>query len=213
MLGLVALILVKEAGVPLPVPGDLVIIGAGATLAGDLPAAGAVLAAILLAGFVGASIQFLLFRGALRRPLLNVLERLGVGEERLQNLSERFRTGGTRAVALARMTPGVRVAVIPATALATLPFPAFLAGIVAGNGVFVTAHFGLGFLFGAYAQAAIERFGGYLGLVVAGLVVLSVVGWLALRILRRRAGEADAYECWSDCSCPACLVLVAADDR
>ena len=31
--GLAALILVKEAGVPIPVPGDLVVIGAGVALA------------------------------------------------------------------------------------------------------------------------------------------------------------------------------------
>ena len=35
--GLAGFVLLKEIGVPLPVPGDLLIIGAGATLAGDLP--------------------------------------------------------------------------------------------------------------------------------------------------------------------------------
>jgi hypothetical protein len=64
--GLALLILAKEAGVPLPIPGDIVIIGAGATLAGDLFGAGAVLAIILAAGFIGASVQFLLFGSAPR---------------------------------------------------------------------------------------------------------------------------------------------------
>jgi membrane protein DedA with SNARE-associated domain len=96
ILGLAGLILLKEAGVPLPVPGDLVIIGTGAYLAGDLPGAGVVLAVILVAGFVGASIQFFLFGSALRRPLLAALERLGIGAARLQSLSDRFRSTGTR---------------------------------------------------------------------------------------------------------------------
>ncbi|HEX2765853.1 MAG TPA: VTT domain-containing protein [Candidatus Limnocylindria bacterium] len=209
VLGLVVLVLVKEAGVPLPVPGDLVIIGAGASLAGDLPGAGSALAAILVAGFIGASIQFLLFRSALRRPLLSVLGRLGVGESRLAGLSDRFRRGGAAAVAVARMTPGVRIAVIPAAAIATLPFAVFLPGIVAGNGAFVTAHFGLGFLFGAYARAAIDQYGSYVVLVIAALAVLAVVGWLIVRAIRRRSGAADTYECWTDCSCPACVVLLA----
>ena len=51
--GLAAFVLMKEAGVPLPVPGDLIIIGAGATLAGDLPTAVLVVAVILVAGFIG----------------------------------------------------------------------------------------------------------------------------------------------------------------
>jgi membrane protein DedA with SNARE-associated domain len=105
ILGLAGLILVKEAGVPLPVPGDLVIIGAGASLAGDLPGAGLVLAVILVAGFIGACIQFLLFGSALRRPLLAALERLGIGKQRLQGLSDRFRRAGARAVAVTRITP------------------------------------------------------------------------------------------------------------
>ena len=73
ILGLAGLILVKEAGVPLPVPGDLLIIGAGASLAGDLPGAGLVLAVILVAGFIGASVQFFLFGTALRRPYSSAL--------------------------------------------------------------------------------------------------------------------------------------------
>ena len=207
--GLAGLILLKEAGVPLPIPGDLVIIGAGASLAGDLPAAGAVLAVILVAGFVGASIQFFLFRSTLRRPLLAALERLGVSRARLQSLSDRFRSFGARAVAVTRMTPGVRIAVIPAAALAAIPYSVFLPGIVAGNGVFVFAHFGAGYLLGAYARDVIQRVSDPRVLLVVVLAVLAVGG---LIVLRRRAiaqRRADTYECWADCSCPACVAVVA----
>src|SRR5262245_9290836 len=157
VVGLVGLILVKEIGVPLPVPGDLLIIGAGASLATDLPVAGAALAAILVAGYIGASLQFFLFGTALRRPLLAGLERLGISAARLQSLSERCRSAGIKAVALTRMTPGVRIAVVPAAALAAIPYAVFLPGIIVGNGVFVTAHFGAGFLLGAYAHDLIQR--------------------------------------------------------
>jgi membrane protein DedA with SNARE-associated domain len=211
--GLAGFILVKETGVPLPVPGDLVIIGAGATLAGDLPGAGLVLAVILVAGFIGASIQFLLFNTALRRPLVAALRRLGVGEERLDGLSRRFRTGGAGSVALARMTPGVRVAVIPAAALAALPYLVFLAGIIAGNGVFVSAHFGLGFLFGAYATDFMERYGGVAIVIVALIIVLAISGWLIIRARRRAAAQTDSYECWADCSCPACVAIISTASR
>lgn len=211
--GLAGFILVKETGVPLPVPGDLVIIGAGATLAGDLPGAALVLAIVLVAGFVGASIQFFLFNTALRRPLVAALRRLGIGEERLEGLSRRFRTGGIGSLALARMTPGVRVAVIPAAALAALPYLVFLAGIIAGNGVFVSAHFGLGFIFGAYAHDFMERYGGVALVIVVLILVLAVAGWLIIRARRRAAAQTDSYECWADCSCPACVAIVAGSSR
>lgn len=209
--GLALLILAKEAGLPLPVPGDLVIIGAGAALAGDLLGAGTVLAIILVAGFIGASIQFFLFGSALRRPLLGALNRLGVGEARIGGLSDRLHGSGAGGVAIARMTPGVRIAVIPAAALATLPYVVFLPGIVAGNGVFVTAHFGLGFVLGAYASELIRQATGPL-IVVGILVALAVGGWLVLRRRHMPASSDDTYECWTDCSCPACVAITARTD-
>ena len=208
--GLAGFILVKEIGIPLPVPGDLIIIGAGATLAGDLPGAGAVLTVILLAGFVGASVQFFLFGTALRRPLLAALDRLGVGQERLEGLSGRFRSRGTRAVAVTRMTPGVRIGVIPAAALAALPYTVFLPGIVVGNGVFVTAHFGAGFVFGGYAREIVSQITNPAVVGVAVLIVLAVGGLIVLRRRAVRAKRTDTYECWADCSCPACVGIVAA---
>jgi membrane protein DedA with SNARE-associated domain len=204
--GLALLILAKEAGVPLPIPGDLVIIGAGAALAGDLLGAGTVLGVILVSGFIGASIQFFLFGSALRRPLLAALDKLGVGEERIRGLSDRIRGGGIGAVALTRMTPGLRIAVIPAAALATIPYLVFLPGIMAGNGVFVTAHFGVGFVLGVYAAEFIQQ--ATIPLIVVGvLVVLAIGGWIILRRKRAPAAPDDTYECWADCSCPACVVL------
>ena len=209
VVGLVGLILVKELGVPLPVPGDLLIVGAGAYVAGDLPAAGAALALILLAGYIGASVQFFLFGTALRRPLVAALERLGISEARLQSLSDRFRAAGTRAIAVTRMTPGLRIAVIPAAALAAIPYAVFFPGIVVGNGVFVTAHFGAGFLLGAYARELIQRLSDPLVVVVIVLAVFALGGLLALRMRSVRSVPTDTYECWADCSCPACVAVVA----
>src|SRR5687767_8208847 len=66
-LGLIALLLVKEAGVPVPVPGDLLVLGAGIAAAGPSIAATrgpaipapVLLAAILAAGMVGGSLQYI----------------------------------------------------------------------------------------------------------------------------------------------------------
>ena len=211
ILGIIGLILIKELGVPLPMPGDLLIVGAGAYLTTDLAAAGLALAAILIAGYIGASVQFFLFGTALRRPMLAALDRLGIGTARLDGLSDRFRSAGVKAVALTRMTPGVRIAVVPAAALAAIPYTMFLPGIVVGNGVFVTAHFAAGFVLGAYARDVIQRVSDPKVVTVFVLIVLAVIGLSVL--LRRRsspAKPADTYECWADCSCPACVTLVAA---
>src|SRR6186997_1043524 len=56
--GLLGLLLVKEAGVPIPVPGDLIVVGTGAALAGEAAWAVVVLPLILVAGFIGGTVQF-----------------------------------------------------------------------------------------------------------------------------------------------------------
>ena len=198
LLGLAGLLFVKEAGVPVPVPGDLLVVAAGIASAGQagVPAP-VVLAAILAAGYAGGSLQFLLVRGTLRRFVLAMLARLGVGRERLDRLSGWLARRGARGVAIARATPAVRVGAIAASGLAELPYPVFLGGLVIGNGVFVSAHLLLGYLVGPPAAQ-----------LVAGL---GAIGWRGLR--RRRptatAGAAgdNGYAGWLEGACPACLAL------
>lgn len=214
--GLAALLLVKEAGVPIPVPGDLLVIGAGVALAGDPSLAVAVLLVILAVGYVGGSVQFVLARRILRRPLLATLERVGVGEARVEALSARLRRSGARGVALARLTPGVRIAAIVAAGLAAIPYATFLAGLVAGNGVFVAGHFVLGYALGASATELIGRAGG-IGLVIVvggALALVGAIGWAVLRRSRRpiTRGEATIAD-WTDAACPACLAVTAARFR
>jgi hypothetical protein len=66
-------------------------------LVGNLPAAVSVLAILLVAGYIGGSIQFLAARGVLRRPLLAGLGRIGLTEERLEGLPLGMRRSGAGA--------------------------------------------------------------------------------------------------------------------
>lgn len=238
-LGLIGLLLVKEAGVPVPVPGDLLVLGAGIAAAGAGIAAGGgpaipapvLLAAILAAGFVGGSVQFALVRGAFRDPLLRLLTRFGVPRDRLDGLAGWLRQRGAVGVAVARVTPGVRVGATAASGLAKLPFGAFLPGLVAGNTVFVGGHFALGYVAGRPALALIAGTGG-IALAVGGFVLLAVIGAAGWRVLRRRraasssassraspaarsaaSGESvlprdvPSLATWSEAACPACLAV------
>ena len=229
--GLFALLLVKEAGVPIPVPGDLLVLGAGVASAhGDLDPATA-LVAVLLAGYIGGSIQFALLRGGLRRPLLALLGRFGLRPERIERLAERLRRRGARGVAISRATPGVRVVAIAASALAAIPSTRFGAGLIVGNTAFVGLHFLLGYAVGAPALGLVASLGGVLA---AGVVVLAVLGAGAWWLLRRRAATRgssqvagsdttgmgsdaaraqDTFTDWADATCPICLTLGLAGVR
>jgi membrane protein DedA with SNARE-associated domain len=210
LIAVAGLIFVKEAGVPVPVPGDLVVLGAGVAAArGDLEP-GVALVALVLASLAGGAIQYALLRSVARPALVRLLGRVA-SPERIDRQSERLRRSGARAVAVARMTPGVRIVTIAASALAAVPAPAFLGGLAVGNGVFIAAHFGLGFALG---EPVVKVLGSALGpLAIAGvaLAVVGLVGWLALR---RRAGRPPVgglatAAAWADACCPACLTLGA----
>lgn len=214
LLGLAGLLFVKEAGLPIPVPGDLLVVSAGIASAGQagLPAP-VVLAVILVAGYVGGSVQFLLVRGTLRRVVLAILARLGVGQERLDRLAAWLSRRGVRGVAVARATPAVRVGAIAASGLAGLRYQVFLGGLLVGNGVFVSAHFAIGSLVGPPAAQLVAGLGGA-GLGVVVLVVFGALGAFGWSAVRRRRGATSpggardgGYAGWVEGACPACLLL------
>lgn len=106
------------------------------------------------------------------------------------------------------------IGAIAASGLAALPLPSFLAGLVVGNGLFVSAHFALGFVIGPPAVAAVSASSGpVLGIVA--LILLSVVGalgWRWIRARRQAAGEPAAPPslgpaAWADAACPACVAI------
>jgi membrane protein DedA with SNARE-associated domain len=217
LLAIVGLILIKEAGLPVPVPGDLIVIGAGVAAArGDLDPT-TTLVLIVLASIVGGVVQYALVRSIARPAVLRLLGRVA-SAERLDRQAERLRRGGARSVAVARSTPGVRIVAIAASALAAIPPVAFVAGLAVGNALFIAAHFGLGFVVGEPILAAI---GGALGTIALAGVVLAAVGGLGWLVLsRRRARSAGAtttplatVSAWADACCPACLTLAALELR
>jgi membrane-associated protein len=214
LLAVVGLILVKEAGLPIPVPGDLIVIGAGVAAGrGDMDPAVA-LVALVVASIVGGVIQFGLLRTVARPALLRLLSRVTT-PDRIDGQTERLRRGGTRSVAIARSTPGIRIVAIAASALAGLPAPVFVAGLAAGNALFIAAHFGLGYVLGEPVLTAVGSALGPIALLAIALAVLGGVGWFILG-RRRRGGAASTLTVigdWADACCPACLTLAVVDAR
>lgn len=214
LLAIVGLILIKEAGVPIPVPGDLVVIGAGVAAGrGDLDPLVA-LATIVLASIAGGVVQYGLLRSVARPALLRLLGRLG-SADRVDRQTERLRRGGARSVAVARSTPGVRIVAIAASALAGVPAVAFVVGLAIGNACFIAAHFALGYLVGEPVLAVVGGALGPLAIGALGLAVIGAIGWVVLGRLRggRANGPLPTALAWADACCPACLAAGALEAR
>jgi len=208
LLAIFVVMLLKEIGIPVPLPSDLLMVGAGIQLAAGAYSPISLLVVLVTAVFVGGSIQFLLARTAGRAIVYRLGAMVGLGADRLDRAVARIASGGPRAVFVGLNIPGARAAVIPAAVLARLAYLPFTAATIAGSLVFYGWHIGLGYLAGAPAAALLERYALGVLVAIAALAVVGLVVWLGMR---RRHGA--AVSSWADAACPACLALAAMRDR
>lgn len=205
---LFAVLLLKEIGVPIPIPGDFLMLVAGArAAAGGLPLWG-VLVSAFIAGIIGAFIQYLLARGPGRGFIYRFGKYVGLTPARLDKASNSIKGRGWVAVALGRALPGLRIGAVAACGLAAVPLATFLAGLTAGTILFVGFHTMLGYIAGPGASAIFDNINIPLPAVVIVLVFVGLGGWLFIRYRQRKAretGDPAAVFDWADACCPVCL--------
>jgi membrane protein DedA with SNARE-associated domain len=203
LLAIFVVMLLKEIGVPVPVPSDLLMVGAGVQIAVGAYSAIDLFGALAAAVFIGSSIQFSLARSAGRAIVYRLAAIVGIGAERLDRAVARLAAGGSRAIFVGLNIPGARAAVIPAAGLARIRYLRFTAAAIAGSLVFYGWHVALGYLVGPAAGVLLERYS--LGLLFV-LALLAAAGLAVWFWLRRRT---SAVREWTDAACPACLAITA----
>src|SRR6266550_50823 len=115
--GLVAVfsfMLIKTIGVPVPIPGDLIILTAAVRVAQGKLVGWQVFLAILVALLLGGSIQFVLARGPGRGLLSRFGRYVGLTPPRIDGAAQKIRKGGVPGLAISILVPGVRGGAIPA---------------------------------------------------------------------------------------------------
>ena len=205
-------ILLKEIGVPVPVPGDLLMIVAGARAAtGALPLWGVLLAAFV-AGVIGAYVQYLLAKGPGRGIIYRFGKYVGLTEARLDRAAETVRGRGWVAVALGRALPGVRIGAVIGCGLAGMPASTFTVGLIAGTILFVGFHTLLGFFAGPGVGAVLDSVNIPAWALLLALVIIGLAGWLWIRSRRSKAApgtEVTPLLGWADACCPVCLAAAS----
>jgi membrane protein DedA with SNARE-associated domain len=187
--GLFAIILVEEAGVPLPVPGDLFIAAMGVLAHAGGAAFAPTAAVVTVATVLGASLLYAISRHAGRPLLVRVARRFGYTEEREARVEAWLARRGAAAVVIGRLVPGLRIVMTVVAGALRLRHGTFVAGTLVAGVLWASIYFWLGYAVGA----TWERAGGTartagawpwaLAVAAAGLVALA---W------RRRARRADA---------------------
>jgi membrane protein DedA with SNARE-associated domain len=211
--------LVKTIGVPIPIPGDLIILTAAVRVAQGKLIGWQVFVAILIALLLGGFIQFALARGP-GRGLLNRFGRYaGLTKPRIDAVAGKIRKGGVPGLTVAILVPGVRGAAIVASGLADLALRRFLAGLALGSLLFLSLHFFLGYLGGSVLNV-IGRVLPSPTVIILVLALLAIVYVLWVIAVRRQKAararleamqtgqdNAAALEVWHEGICPVCLAL------
>jgi len=196
------LLLPMEAGVPIPVPADLVMFAVG-----ERVAAGKFPLWLAVAGFeviavLGTTALFLACRGPAQRILARLGPRLGLTEARLRRAAAFAETRGRPGLALGRGTPGLRTLTVVAAAVSGLSGRRALPALIVGSSVFLQLHLVLGLLLGPLADRAFDQ---AKGLALAAGAVLVAAGLVFWRIRRRKRAAVPAA--WTEAACPACVGL------
>jgi len=211
LLAILVVMVLKEVGIPVPVPSDLIMITAGVQAATGVYSLFELLIAIEAAMIVGGSIQFFLARGMGRAFIYRVGRFIGLTQERLDKAMSALQRRGALGVFLGLNIPGARAGIIPAAGLAGLTYPAFAPAMISGSSIFYGWHIALGYIIGPSATALLENLHLPILPVVAGLAILGLIVWLFMRGRRKGAAEStvDIVHSWTEAACPACLAITA----
>jgi membrane protein DedA with SNARE-associated domain len=191
LLAAFVLIAVEEAGVPSPLPADLLVL-LGAALARDGRVVLWQLVAVAEAATIlGASILYLLARRAGRDLVLRYGQHVRLGPDRLERVGARLRRGGVWAVALGRVAPGMRILTAVACGVFEVPHRVFLPGLALGALAYILIFALRGYVFGPPIVAVVERINLPLSAVLSLLLLAVVAVWL-LRARRGPAAPAEA---------------------
>jgi membrane protein DedA with SNARE-associated domain len=200
---------IKSIGVPLPVPGDLIVLAAAAQVGQGKLDLLQTFGALLIAVVAGGVAQFAIARGPGHDLVYRLARFAGLSRDRLDRIASAILQRGPLSVAVTLLTPGVRNAALPACGLAGMPARTFVPALVAATGLDLALHFAIG----AFGGSVLEVLHPDPAMVIFGLVVLAglgLAGWLILA--RRRAPDTRGSEVlatWEATACPVCVALGA----
>jgi membrane-associated protein len=179
-----AYLALEEGGLPIPVPGDFLMLLLGARAREGSIILWQVIAAMEAGTVLGSSLLYLLAR----RNGRGVVERfgafIGVGPEQLERAERQLQRHGASAVVLGRLLPGLRILTAIACGIFHVPYRVFLPAMSVGSLVYIIGYTMLGYYAGPAVLGLFEALHLPLGLIGSGMPLLLLLAGL---ILVRRA--------------------------
>ena len=176
---LLVAILVEEAGIPIPIPGDTLVMLAGTQTPHSIGHTLAVVGVSSLAVFLGSSVLFAVVqRGG--RPLLTKYGKyVLVHERRLMQMEAWFAHRGRGAVIAGRLIPGLRIPTTIMAGLSGMAYSEFALSVAIAAVVWAAFYYTVGSVLGKTAPVVVTLAADILDDVPRWLLVLSILILLA----------------------------------
>jgi membrane protein DedA with SNARE-associated domain len=198
------ILLLKEMGIPVPLPGDFVMLFAGVQAARGAFDPWLALLAITAAAGLGSSVIYLLARGPGRSIIYRFGRYIGLTPARLDMAAQTVQKRGIVAVFIGRATPGLGLPTTAAAGIGGISYQVYIVAALVSSMIFAGLHVLLGYVAGPVMMDALENLHIPVLPIVLGLALLGLAFWLVRRA--RRKG-------WEHAACPACMVLAVAGER
>jgi membrane-associated protein len=176
-----AYLALEEGGLPIPVPGDFLMLALGARARDGGIVLWQVIAAMEAGTVLGSSLLYLLARRGGRGVVERYGPFIGVGPAQLDRAQRQLQRHGATAVVLGRLLPGLRVLTAIACGIFRVPYRVFLPAMSLGSLIYIVGYTMLGYFAGPAVLGLFEALhlpigllgsGGPLLLLLAGLILV-----------------------------------------
>ncbi len=172
---LFVLLLLEEAGIPIPIPGDTLILIAGMQTHTKLLREGILVVIVsCIATILGSSILFGVMRKGGRPFLLKYGRYIRLSHARIDR-GQRWLAGrGRVAIVLGRLIPGLRIVTTVVAGLSDMAYRDFLVATSIAAVIWSLAYYWMGVLFGKNAPLLLSYITGLIDYVPRWLLILTV---------------------------------------
>jgi membrane protein DedA with SNARE-associated domain len=167
-------LLIEEAGVPVPVPGDVLMLILGVHARQGLVPLWQAIAATWLGTLIGSTFLYFAARMAGRDLVYRYGRFIRLTPERLDRAERWLKQHGTRAVFLGRLVPGLRILTAVACGVFEVPFRVFFPAMSLGALLYILVYTLLGYFLGRPVLDFLEKIHIPFGL-LGSLVPLSLI--------------------------------------
>jgi membrane protein DedA with SNARE-associated domain len=172
---LLVAITVEEAGIPIPIPGDTLVMLAGTQHPHTLGYALAVIGVSSLAVVLGSSLLFIVVRRG-GRPLLTKYGRyILLDQDRVAHMEAWFDQRGRLAIVLGRLIPGLRIPTTIIAGLSEMPYLEYVLTATVAALIWSTFFFLVGSLLGRTAALLWAAFSDELDGMPRALLALTIL--------------------------------------